>query len=117
MRGKDPLLAIDLSVDYPNKPRTLRSVRFDIHHGEIVGVVGESGSGKSTLALALMRLLDLKGGTASGSLLFRGRDLMAASEKEMRKLRGREIALVLQSPLDSLNPAMRIGSQLGECWR
>src|ERR1700757_2291193 len=98
MAGKQPLMSVDLSVDYPNKPRTLRGVRFDVHHGEIVGVVGESGSGKSTLALALMRLLDLKDGKASGSLMFRERDLMTASEKDMRMLRGREIALVLQSP-------------------
>ncbi len=60
-----------------------------------------------------MKLLDVKDGTVCGSLMFRGRDLMTASESEMRQLRGRDIALVLQSPLDSLNPALRIGTQLG----
>jgi peptide/nickel transport system ATP-binding protein len=117
MASRQPLMSVEVSVDYPNRPRTLHDVRFEIHAGEIVGVVGESGSGKSTLALALMRLLDLKHGKVSGTLMFRGRDLMRAPEQDMRKLRGREIALVLQSPLDSLNPALRIGSQLAECWR
>jgi ABC-type glutathione transport system ATPase component len=117
MANEQPLLSVDLSVDYPNKPCTLSGTRFEIRAGEILGLVGESGSGKSTLALALMRLLDLKGGRTSGSILFCGRELMTASEREMRSLRGREIALVLQSPLDSLNPALRIGSQLAECWR
>jgi len=117
MASKPPLLSVELSVDYPNKPHTLSGTRFDMGAGEILGLVGESGSGKSTLALALMRLLDLKGGCASGTVVFRGRDLMTVSERDMRSLRGREIALVLQSPLDSLNPALRIGTQLAECWR
>jgi len=117
MAGEQPLLSVDLRVDYPNQPRTLRRVRFAIQRGEILGLVGESGSGKSTIALAVLKLLDMKGGRASGRVEFRGRDLLTASEQEMRDLRGREIALVLQSPLDSLNPALRIGTQLGECWR
>ena len=117
MPSQQPLLSVDLSVDYPHKPRTLERVRFEIHPQEILGLVGESGSGKSTLALAIMKLLDLRGGKANGTILFRGRDLMAAPERGMRSLRGRELALVLQSPLDSLNPALRIGSQLAECWR
>ena len=117
MTSEPPLLSVDLSVDYPSKPHTLNHARFEIASGEILGLVGESGSGKSTIALALMKLLDLKRGRASGSILFRGREQMTASEREMRTLRGREIALVLQSPLDSLNPALRIGTQLAECWR
>ncbi len=117
MANEQPLLAVDLRVDYPNKPCALSRVRFDMRRGEILGLVGESGSGKSTIALAVLNLLDFKGGVASGRLLFRGQDLIAAPEREMRKLRGRDIALVLQSPLDSLNPALRIGTQLAECWR
>jgi peptide/nickel transport system ATP-binding protein len=113
----EPLLSVDLHVDYPSKPSALSRVRFEMQRGEILGLVGESGSGKSTIALAILKLLEFKGGAAGGTLLFRGQDLMAASEREMRQLRGREIALVLQSPLDSLNPALRIGTQLAECWR
>jgi len=117
MDVKQPLLSLDLRVDYPNKPGTLKHTCLEIHPGEILGLVGESGSGKSTLALAIMRLLDLKGGTTAGKIRFRGYDLMTASESDMRHLRGRDMALVLQSPLDSLNPALRIGTQLAECWR
>ena len=112
-----PLLSLRLSVDYRNKPGVLRDISLDIRPGEILGLVGQSGSGKSTLSLAILRLLHLKGGTARGDLLFKGEDLSAKSESQMRSLRGREISIVLQSPLSSLNPALRIGSQLGEAWR
>jgi len=112
-----PLLSLRLSVDYRNKPGVLRDVSLDIRPGEILGLVGQSGSGKSTLSLAILRLLHLKGGTARGDLLFKGEDLSAKSESQMRSLRGREISIVLQSPLSSLNPALRIGSQLSEAWR
>ena len=106
-----------LSVDYPNKPGVLRDVRLDIGEGEIVGLVGESGSGKSTIALALMRLLEHKGAAVRGEILFGCRDLLQLRSKDMRQIRGREIALVLQSPLASLNPALRIGTQVEEAWR
>jgi ABC-type glutathione transport system ATPase component len=112
-----PLLSLRLSVDYRNNPGVLRDVSLDIHPGEILGLVGQSGSGKSTISLAILRLLHLKGGTARGTLLFKGKDLSAKSESQMRSLRGREISIVLQSPLSSLNPALRIGSQLSEAWR
>jgi ABC-type dipeptide/oligopeptide/nickel transport system ATPase component len=112
-----PLLSLRLSVDYRNKPGILRDVAMDLHKGEILGLVGQSGSGKSTLSLAILRLLHLKGGTARGTLFFKGEDLSAKTEAQMRSLRGREISIVLQSPLSSLNPALRIGSQLGEAWR
>jgi ABC-type glutathione transport system ATPase component len=112
-----PLLSLRLSVDYRNNPGVLRDVSLAIQPGEILGLVGQSGSGKSTISLAILRLLHLKGGAARGNLLFKGEDLSTKSESQMRSLRGREISIVLQSPLTSLNPALRIGSQLSEAWR
>jgi ABC-type dipeptide/oligopeptide/nickel transport system ATPase component len=117
MVTESPLLEVHMSVDYPNKPAVLREVSFSIRRGEVLGLVGESGSGKSTLALALLRLLNSKNAEVSGRLHFRGHDLMEATEEEMRRIRGREIGLVMQSPLASLNPALRIGIQLAEAWR
>jgi peptide/nickel transport system ATP-binding protein len=113
----DPLLALNISVDYLGKPGVLKDVSIEVRRGEIVGLVGQSGSGKSTLAMAILRLLDLKGGTTRGSIDFNGRDLMQLSEREMRGVRGKEIGLVLQSPMTALNPALRIGTQLEEAWR
>src|SRR5580704_18211072 len=99
----EALLAVNLSVDYPGKPGVLRNVSLDVQRGEIVGLVGQSGSGKSTLAMAILRLLDLKGGATRGSIHFdnghgNGRDLMQLNERELRRIRGKEIGLVLQSP-------------------
>jgi ABC-type glutathione transport system ATPase component len=111
------LLKARLSVDYPNKPGVLRDVHFEIGEGEILGLVGESGSGKSTISLALLRLLEHKGASIAGEILFAGRDLLKLRASEMRHIRGRDIALVLQSPLASLNPALRIGTQMAEAWR
>jgi ABC-type dipeptide/oligopeptide/nickel transport system ATPase component len=112
-----PLLSLSISADYAGKPGVLRDLRLKMQPGEILGLVGESGSGKSTLALSILRLLDLKGGKVSGSVRLNGRELMHLSESEMRAIRGREIGLVLQSPMSSLNPALKIGTQMYETWR
>ena len=112
-----PLLQARFSVDYANKPGVLRNVELELGEGEILGLVGESGSGKSTIALALLGLLDHKGGVVTGKILFDGRDLAELPPRAMRRIRGREIALVLQSPVASLNPALRIGTQIAEAWR
>jgi len=117
MTNSRNLLEVDLCVDYANKSQALRNVAFSMQAGEVLGLVGESGSGKSTIALALLGLLGWKGGRTTGRIVFSGRDLLRASEKEMVRLRGQEIGLVLQSPIASLNPAMRIDRQLGEAWR
>ena len=110
------LLNLRLSVAYPGKPGVLRNLRLELLRGEVLGLVGQSGCGKSTLALSVLKLLHLKRGRADGSILFNGRDLITLKEREMRSLRGKEIALVLQSPMSSLNPALRIGAQLEEAW-
>jgi ABC-type dipeptide/oligopeptide/nickel transport system ATPase component len=112
----EPLLSLRLWVNYPGKSGVLRDLSLEMNRGEIVGLVGQSGCGKSTLTLAILKLLHLKNGKAEGSIFFNGRDLMPLSEREMRCVRGREIALVLQSPMSSLNPALRIGTQLEEAW-
>lgn len=115
--NKQPLLSLRLSVSYPGKQFVLRDLSLDIYPGEILGLVGQSGCGKSTLALAILRLLYLKNATAEGSIQFRGHDLMACTERDMRLVRGKEMSLVLQSPLSALNPALRIGTQLEEAWK
>lgn len=112
-----PLLDLRLRVDYVNKPAVLRDLVLQIGRGEVLGLVGESGSGKSTLALSIMRLLDGKAGAPQGHVTFDGRDLLRLKNSEMRGIRGREISMVLQSPIASLNPALRIGSQMREAWR
>ncbi len=117
MKPASPLLSLCLTVDYPNRPGVLRDVCLEVQRGEIVGLVGQSGSGKSTIALAILRLLHMKGGRASGSVEFGGKDLLTLREKEMLRLRGKEIGLVLQSPLSSLNPVLSIGTQLREAWK
>jgi peptide/nickel transport system ATP-binding protein len=114
---KAPLLALRLTVDYRNKPGVLRDISLDVRQGEILGLVGHSGSGKSTLALAVLQLLHLKGGKVRGEVDFRERNLVGLKERELRSLRGREISVVLQSPLTALNPALSIGGQLSEAWR
>lgn len=113
----EPLLALRLNVAYPGKPGVLRDLSLEINRGEILGLVGQSGCGKSTLALAILRLLHLKRAQATGTIQLNGRDLFSLSEREMRQLRGKEIGLVLQSPMSSLNPALRIRTQLAEAWK
>jgi peptide/nickel transport system ATP-binding protein len=110
-------LTTRLTADYPGRPGVLRDAALEVSPGEIVGLVGESGSGKSTMALAILRLLQFKGGTAKGEVRLGDRNLLELPEKAMRRIRGREIGLVLQSPIASLNPGMRIGDQIHESWR
>jgi ABC-type dipeptide/oligopeptide/nickel transport system ATPase component len=113
----DALLSAHLSVQYGNKPPVLRDVQLDIQRGEVLGLIGQSGSGKSTLAMAILGLIDRKRTDAQGSIYFEGSDLLTLREGALRNLRGRKIALVLQSPLSSLNPALKIRTQLRETWR
>ncbi len=110
------LLKLRISVGYGQK-RVLNEVSLDVAEGEILGLVGRSGEGKSTIALSILGLLGLKGGRSTGEILFQGRDLLRLNAREMRRLRGKNIGLVPQSPLAALNPNVRLGAQLDEAWR
>ena len=95
--------------------RAVDGVSWDVQEGETVALVGESGCGKSVSALSVMRLVaEPAGRIESGEVLFRGRDLLKISEEQMRGVRGREIAMVFQEPMTSLNPVLTIGRQLTE---
>lgn len=113
----DVLLTAQISVQYGNRPPVLRDISLEIRQNEVLGLVGQSGSGKSTLAMAILGLLDRNSVRAEGSIQFESCDLLTLRERELRGLRGRKIALVLQSPLSSLNPALKIRTQLREAWR
>jgi len=108
----------DLAVDFVTDEGTVAAVdgvSFDLHEGEIVALVGESGCGKSATALALLRLIaDPPGRITRGTVEFRGRDLLQASEPEIRAVRGDRIAMIFQEPMTSLNPVLTIGRQVGE---
>lgn len=112
-----PLLSVRISVDYPRRPNVITEAAFDVSEGEACGLAGPSGAGKSTIALAIFRLLELRGGRVRGSIRFAGRELMSMKERQLRHIRGKEMALIPQSPASSLNPALRLESQLQEAWR
>jgi oligopeptide/dipeptide ABC transporter ATP-binding protein len=89
-------------------------VSFDVFPGETLAVVGESGSGKSVTALSILRLIAPPGRIVDGRILFKGRDLLAMPEAELRAIRGRDIAMIFQEPMTSLNPVMTCGRQVME---
>jgi oligopeptide/dipeptide ABC transporter ATP-binding protein len=94
--------------------RAVDEVSFTLRDGETLGIVGESGSGKSTLALSLLRLLPPAARHVAGAIRFEGEDLLTKSAVEMRHIRGKRIAMILQDPMASLNPLFTIGDQVGE---
>ena len=97
--------------------RAVRNVSFDLLEGETLGIVGESGCGKSVTALSVLGLLQRPGRVVGGEVIFRGRDLLELEREELRQIRGRDIAMVFQDPLSSLNPVLRIGFQVDEAMR
>src|SRR5438105_404825 len=115
-----PLLELEnLSTHYVSAAgtrvvRAVDDVSMRIHAGETLGIVGESGSGKSTLALTIMRVLPPAARIVGGRMLFEGEDLVQKSDAEMRHVRGKRIAMILQDPMASLNPLFTIGNQVGE---
>ncbi|MGA1203549.1 MAG: ABC transporter ATP-binding protein, partial [Planctomycetota bacterium] len=95
--------------------KAVDGVNYAIRPGETLGVVGESGCGKSVTAMSVMRLIPMPPGEiVSGRILFQGRDLLEASEAEMRQIRGNEISVIFQEPMTSLNPVFKVGHQIGE---
>jgi oligopeptide/dipeptide ABC transporter ATP-binding protein len=113
-----PLLSVeDLRVHFWTGGGTVHAVNgisFDIGPGETLGIVGESGCGKSVTALALLGLLPRAGRVRSGSATFDSRDLLQLSQRALRRLRGRQIAMIFQDPMTSLNPVLTIGRQIRE---
>src|SRR5204862_6018763 len=89
-------------------------ISYTVNRGEIVAVVGESGCGKSVSALAIMRLLAKTGRVTKGQILFEGRNLLDLSEEEMREKRGRDISMIFQEPMTSLNPVLSLSQQVME---
>ena len=115
----DPLLSVqDLSVAFSQgggETLAVDHVSFDIGKGETVALVGESGSGKSVTALSVLKLLAYPAAShPSGQILFNGQDLLAKSENDLRKVRGRDISMIFQEPMTSLNPLHTIERQVGE---
>lgn len=95
--------------------KAVDGVTFDIHKGEVLGIVGESGSGKSVTALSLMRLIpDPPGRIVGGSISYKGKDITKLTYEEMYAIRGKEIAMIFQEPMTSLNPVLRVGPQIAE---
>jgi glutathione transport system ATP-binding protein len=115
VNGREPLLSVEgLSVEFGTS-RVVDDLSFTVEPGQTVAIVGESGSGKSVTSLSTMRLADMMGARyASGRIRFGGRDLLTTSQKEMRSVRGKEIAMIFQEPMTSLNPVFTIGDQICE---
>jgi oligopeptide/dipeptide ABC transporter ATP-binding protein len=115
---REPLLSVeDLRVQFWTRRGTIHAVNgvsFDIAPGETLGIVGESGCGKSVTALALLGILPRAGKVVGGSAMFEGRDLLQLSDRQLRRVRGREIAMIFQDPMTSLNPVLTIGRQITE---
>jgi oligopeptide/dipeptide ABC transporter ATP-binding protein len=121
MNSNTPLLEVNkINSVFPsgeNLVRAVNDVSFTLNEGEILGIVGESGCGKSTMLLSLLRLIRYPGKVESGEILFRGEDLLQMSNSRMRAMRGKEIAMIFQDPLSTLNPAFTVGEQIRESLR
>jgi oligopeptide/dipeptide ABC transporter ATP-binding protein len=118
----DPVLSIkDLVVQFTTDDGVVKAVdgiTYDVYPGETLGIVGESGSGKSVSTMSILGLIPQPPGKIlSGEAIFQGRDLLKLSKKEMRRVRGNEMAMIFQDPMTSLNPVLKIGYQLGEAVR
>jgi oligopeptide/dipeptide ABC transporter ATP-binding protein len=116
--AREPLLAVDdLHVRFGTSRGLVYAVNgisFDVAPGETLGIVGESGCGKSVTSLAILGILARNGRVSAGQAMFGGRDLLTLSDSELRRIRGREIGMIFQDPMTSLNPVLTIGRQIRE---
>jgi peptide/nickel transport system ATP-binding protein len=117
-KPKTPVLNVeDLAISYETRKGDIPAVRdvsFEIQRGEAHGIVGESGCGKSTVAFGIVNFLGRNGKIVNGHILFQGQDLVGRSQEELRRIRGDQISMVYQDPMQALNPSMRLGDQLSE---
>jgi oligopeptide/dipeptide ABC transporter ATP-binding protein len=113
-----PLLRVqDLKVQFATSGGTVNAVdgvSFDVERGEIVGIVGESGSGKTMTALSMLRLVPDPGRITGGRILYGEKDVLQMSDEEIREFRGKDVAMIFQDPMTSLNPVLRVGFQIEE---
>ncbi|MGH7750728.1 MAG: ATP-binding cassette domain-containing protein, partial [Candidatus Dormibacteria bacterium] len=117
VRGEPVVVTRDLHVQFPRSGGAVRAVDgvdLTIDGGEVVGLVGESGCGKSVLALSLLGLVPPPGEVTGGSITVAGQDLAELDEEGLRQLRGQVVSITFQDPMTSLNPVLRVGTQVGE---
>ncbi|MEP7285492.1 MAG: ABC transporter ATP-binding protein [Chloroflexota bacterium] len=118
---RDLLLQVrDLTVTYQTRNGSLNAIEhlnFDMYRGEVLGLVGESGSGKSTLGKALLRMILPPGSISAGQILFDGKNILQFSAEQMRDIRGRQISMIFQDPMTSLNPVQRLDDHIIEAIR
>ena len=115
----EPLLSIrDLAVEFTTEDGIVKAVdgvTYDLYPGETLGIVGESGSGKSVSTMSILGLIPQPPGRiVRGEAMFQGKDLLKASKKQLRRIRGKDLAMIFQDPMTSLNPVLKIGYQIGE---
>jgi oligopeptide/dipeptide ABC transporter ATP-binding protein len=115
----EPVLSIeDLVVQFTTDDGVVKAVdglTYDLHPGEVLGIVGESGSGKSVSTMSILGLIPQPPGKiVSGTALFKGQDLLKMKDKDLRRVRGNEMAMIFQDPMTSLNPVLKVGDQIGE---
>ncbi len=115
----EPVLSVrDLTVEFDTEDGVVHAVTgvsWDLYPGEVLGIIGESGSGKSVSALSILGLIPMPPGRiVSGRALFKGRDLLALPRRELRQIRGGDMAMIFQDPMTSLNPVLKIGDQIAE---